>query len=114
MLDISPSLLAKPFTMARTSKPIAAPSCPTRGETAILEFARSSLTPEQLKQRAAPLLNDMELLRDVWALTPEDQTKFVDKVDQVGQGGSFFSLKILPTLLLPRHIQPSTRKMRNS
>lgn len=99
--------------MAKTSKPLAAPRNPTRGEAAIQEFANSSLTPEQLKQRAAPLLNNKELLRDVQGLTREDRAKFVDKVDQVGQGDSFF-LEIFPPLFLQRHIRLSTRKMQNS
>ena len=100
--------------MAKTSKPIAAPRNPTRGEAAIQEFANSSLTPEQLKQRAAPLLNNKELVRDVQGLTREDQAKFVDKVDQVGQSDSFFSLEIFPPSFLQRRIRPSTRKMQNS
>ena len=59
------------------------PQSLTRGEAPFREFANTSLTPEQSKQRAAPLLNSNDLLRNVLALTPEDQTKFMDKVDQV-------------------------------
>ena len=79
--------------MAKTSKSVAAP---TRGEAAIQEFANSSLTPEQLKQRAALLLNNKELLRDVQGLGRGDQAKFVDKVDQVGRGNLLFSPEIFP------------------
>ena len=76
---------SEPPIMARTNKPVAAPRNSTRGEVAIQEFANSNSTSEQLRQRAAPLLNSKELLRNVLGLTPEDQTKFVDKVDQVGR-----------------------------
>jgi len=70
--------------MARTSKAVAsAPRDSTRGEAAIQEFANSNSTSDQLRQRAAHLLNSKDLLRNVWGLTPEDQMKFVDKVDQV-------------------------------
>ena len=55
----------------------------TRGETPFREFANGTLTPEQSRQRAPPLLNDKELLRGVLALTLEDQTKFIDRVDRV-------------------------------
>lgn len=70
-------------TMARTSKSIAAPHNSTRGEASIQDFANSNLPSEQLRQRAVSLLNSKELLQNVLGLTPEDQTKFVDKVDQV-------------------------------
>ena len=89
----------EPLAMARTTRPVATPRNPTRGEAAIQEFANSSLTSEQLKQRATPLLNSKELLRDVQGLTPEDQTRFVDKVDQVGRDGSSFSPKNLPSII---------------
>ena len=56
---------------------------PTHGEVLIREFTNSNLTPKQLTQRAAPLLTDKELLRDVRALAPEDQTKFIDKAVRV-------------------------------
>ena len=55
----------------------------TRGETPFREFANADLTPEQSKQRAVPLLKSKELLPNVQALTPEDRTKFIEKVDQV-------------------------------
>ena len=71
--------------MTRKSNAAAAPqsSTSTRGEAPFREFATNTLTPEQSRQRAAPLLNSKDLLRNVRALTPEDQTKFIDKVDKV-------------------------------
>ena len=113
MSENVPSLV-KPLTTAKTSNIVAIPRNPSRGEAAIQEFVNSSLTSEQLRQRAAPLLNNKELLRDVQGLTREDRKKFVDKVDEVGRGDPFFSLKIFPPLLSQRHIRPSTRKTRNS
>lgn len=72
--------------MARTVNPFTAPRNSTRGETAIREFSDSSLTPEQLRQRATSLLNNKELLQNVRGLTPEEKTRFVDKADQVCNG----------------------------
>jgi len=80
--------------MSRKSNPVTAPRDPTRGETSIREFANSNLTPEQSRQRAGTLLNGKELLRNIQGLTPEDQIKFVDKVDQVSRDSSFFSAEI--------------------
>jgi hypothetical protein len=85
--------------MVGTNNAVAAPRNPTQGETAIQEFANSSLSPEQLSERAAPLLNSRELLQDVQRLTPEVRTKFVDKVDQVCRHGRSFSLGIFPSLI---------------
>jgi len=98
--------------MARTSKSVVAPRGSTRGEAAIQEFLNSSLPSEQLRQRAAPLLSSKELLRNVWGLPPEDQTRFVDKLDQVRQDRLLFPLGII-SLSVQRHIQPSTHKTQN-
>ena len=49
----------------------------------VREFANSTLAPEQSRQRAASLLNNKDLLRNVRALTPKDRVKFIDKVDKV-------------------------------
>jgi len=49
----------------------------------VREFANNNLILEQSRRRAAYLLNSKELPRDLRELTPEDQAKFVDKVDQV-------------------------------
>ena len=70
-------------TMARKSNTAAALQNPTRAETSFRDFAYSNLTPEQSSQRAAPLLSSRELLRNVRGLAPEDQTKFIEKVDKV-------------------------------
>lgn len=79
--------------MARKSG-AATPNNPTRGEATLQEFANGDSSPEQLRQRAALLLDSKELLRDVQGLTPKDQTKFVDKIDQVRR-------MAYPTLLEP-------------
>ena len=84
---------------------------PTRGEVAIQEFANVNLPPELSRQRAAQLLNSKRLLRNVLGLTSEDQTKFVEKVDEVGRDGLFFSLENFPPFFLDRYIRSPTRKM---
>jgi len=70
--------------MARKNT-IAAPHSSTRGEATIREFASSNSTPEQSRQRAPVFLNSKELLRNIQGLTPDDRTKFVDKIDQVAR-----------------------------
>ena len=55
----------------------------TRGETAILTFTNGNLPPDHLKQQAARFIINGELLPEIRGLTQEEQTKFVDKVDQV-------------------------------
>jgi len=69
--------------MSRKNSIVATPRTSTRGEAAIREFTNSNSTPEQLRQRAPVLLNNKELLRNVPALAPVEQTRFLDKVDQV-------------------------------
>lgn len=63
------------------------PQSSTCGEAPIREFANSNLAPGQSRQRVAPLLTGKEFLRNVLSLTQEDQTKFIDKVDQVRRDG---------------------------
>jgi len=69
--------------MAMTDNAVAAPDNSTSGESTIQEFLDGSLTIGQLKQRATSFLNNKGLLRIVQGLTPENQTKFLDRVDQV-------------------------------
>jgi len=78
----------------------------------IQEFANVTLSPERTKQRAAALLKNKALLRKVAAVTLEDQTKFIDKVDQVCRSGRFSSL--VASLFLSRHFRHSTRKTQDS
>jgi len=77
--------------MTKTSEVITALRNSIRGEAAIQEFSNSNLTPERSRQQAASLLGNKRLPRNVLGLTPEDQTRFVDKVDQVCRNGSFSS-----------------------
>ena len=88
--------------MAKTSKTGTASRNPTRGET--------NFTPRLLTRRAAQLLNSKQLLRNVLGLALEDQTEFVEEVDQVGRNASFLSPENFPPFLLQRHIRPSTPK----
>ena len=70
-------------TVAKRNNAAAALQSSTRGEAPFREFANNTLTPEQSRQRAAPLLNSKDLLQSLRTLMPEDQTKFIDKADQV-------------------------------
>jgi len=79
------------LVMHRESSSVAVPHNPARRETPIQDFANSKLTPKQSKRRASTLLNDRELPRKIRELTPEEQMKFVDKVDQVCRDHSSFS-----------------------
>ena len=95
-------------------KTTAASRGPTRGETVIQEFANSTSTPRESGRKAASLLSSKELLEDIRRLTPEDQMKFVDKIDRVRRDRLSFPLVIFPSLLLSRHTQPPTRELQNS
>ena len=100
--------------MNRTGKATAAVRNPARGETAFQEFANGNYTPEQLRQQAASLLDSKELLQNVRGLTPEDQTRFVDKVDRVCQDA--LTLSRNPSLTVCKGIsdcQPAKCEIRN-
>ena len=71
--------------MARTSKIVV----PRNSEAAIQEFLNNNLAPELSREKVALLLNSVEPLRDIRGLTPEDKTKFVEKIDQVCRDNSF-------------------------
>ena len=86
------------FTMPKRSNAAAALQSSTRGETSFREFANSTLALEQSKQRAAPLLNSKGLLQNVRALAPEDQTKFIDKIDQVCRSWLIILFQYLPSI----------------
>ena len=84
----------------------------TRVDAQILEFANSNLTLEPLTQRAIFFLTTFKALpRNVLGLTPGDQDKFVDKIDQVRQ---HLLLGIMGPSLLQRHFVLWTRKMSNT
>ena len=88
--------------MTIVGKAVAAPRNSTREETAIQGFVNSNLAPGPLRRQAAPLLESKELLQTIRRLTPENQTKFLEKVDQVCHDswhydGLFFPLEILPS-----------------
>ena len=72
--------------MARKNNTAAPPHIPTGGGTQIREFLTSNFPLETLRQRTENLLSNKDLVRNIQAMTPEDQTKFLDKVDQVCQG----------------------------
>lgn len=69
--------------MARKDNPVAAPPNSTSLRTSIREFLNSSLSFEQLKQWAANLLTAKDLAQNLQGMPTDDQTKFVDKLDQV-------------------------------
>ena len=79
--------------MTKRSATTPVPRSSTHVQAQIREFANSSSPHDVSKQRAVLLLDDKNILSDVVGLGPEDQTKFLDKVDQVSQGicpsGSF-------------------------
>lgn len=68
----------------------AATGDPIRGETAILKFTNSELPPEFLRQQAAYWIVNEQLLPEIRRLTLEEQTKFLDKADQVCRDESPF------------------------
>lgn len=75
--------------MSGVRKDVDVPSIAARGEFAVHEFINSTLPPEQLKLIAVYLLNSEELPRRVRGLTPENQVRFLDRVNQVRRGQWF-------------------------
>ena len=81
----------------------------TRVDAQILEFANDNLAHEALTQRATFFLTSFkDLVRNVLELPPEDQAKFVDKIDQVCLHAL---LKLSGPSLLRRPFVLWTRKM---
>jgi hypothetical protein len=75
--------------MSGVRKAVDVPSIAARGEFTVHEFINSTLPPEQLKLIAVYLLNSEELPRRVRGLTPENQVRFLDRVNQVRRGQWF-------------------------
>jgi hypothetical protein len=51
--------------------------------TPIRDILNGDLPSEALRLRAGPLLTGKDLVRNIMAMTPQDQAEFLDKVDQV-------------------------------
>jgi len=81
----------------------------TRGDAPFREFANSTLTTEQSRQRVASLLNSKDLLRNFRALTPEDQTKFIEKVDKVRRRCLLILLSQYPPTIISAKAYPTIR-----
>lgn len=77
--------------MTRASGTVITPCNSARGETETQEFVNSNSAPELLRQQAASLLNNKELLRNVQRLSQDDRTKFVEKVDQVCRDSQYIT-----------------------
>ena len=60
---------------------------PNRLEAKVQELINSRLSARRVRQRAGRLLASGDLLQVVQALTPEEQGRFVDRVDQVRRLG---------------------------
>ena len=68
------------------------------------QFANSNFTLEELRQQAGVLLSNRDISRSALGLSPEDQTKLVDKLDQVRRDPLFFFAD-LRLIALKRRIQ---------
>lgn len=79
-------------------------------EAAIREFIDGNSTSEQSGRRTISPSTIKELLRNIQGLELEDQTKIVDRVDQVSGDYPLFPPWNLP-FILQRCIRLSTRKM---
>ena len=99
--------------MSRGSNGLATRYSSTPEGAPIQKFANGSLTSRIWTEQAAGLLTDKDLAQKVLELSPEDQAKFVDKVDQVRRDCLFSPLKFA-SLFLYRRILPSTRKTRDA
>jgi len=54
----------------------------TRAETPFRAFLNSQLPREQLRDQARPLLSSENILQAIEEMAPEDQGRFIDKVNQ--------------------------------
>ena len=87
------------------------PRTATREEPGVHEFINSSHLPlERLKAMVTFFLNNQELIRIVLGLTPEDQERFVHRVDQVRRS-RWLSVQHLPSLLSQRFSLLLVRKV---
>lgn len=59
------------------------PDNSTGGGTPIQVLANDNFLPERSRQQASALLTNKHLVCNLQGMRPEDQRKFLDKVDQV-------------------------------
>jgi hypothetical protein len=69
--------------MAKKNNAVPTSHNATNGGTPIREILSDGLPSEALRLRTGALLTGKDLVWNVLAVTPQDQTKFIDKVDQV-------------------------------
>ncbi|KAF9789416.1 kinase-like domain-containing protein [Thelephora terrestris] len=70
----------------------------TTSHKELLELANGDLSPEALTQKAVILLTTKDLPQSILGLTPDDQEKFVDKVDQAFRPLDLNNLKYVDAL----------------
>ena len=75
-------LIFNSHTMAKATKDSTRQD-PVQLEAMVREFLNSNAPTERLRELARLLLTNGDILRVIRELTPEDQGRFVDKVDQV-------------------------------
>ena len=78
------------FDMAGENNIATTPHNSTSEGTPAHKFLNANFPPETLRKRAAVLLTRRGLVKNILRMTPEDQTKFIDRVDQVWQPFSRF------------------------
>ena len=100
--------LSLTHTMARATKDSTRQD-PVQLEAMVREFLNSNAPTERLRELARLLLTNGDILRVIRELTPEDQGRFVDKVDQVRRSAVFKS-----SLLTFFHSNRCTRPTRSS
>lgn len=71
--------------MARNNNAASASLRSTGGVTSIQEILNGDLRSETFRLRAENVLIDKDLVRNVMGMAPQDQARFLDKVDQVQQ-----------------------------
>jgi len=75
-----------------------------REESQIYVIINDNLLPEQLREMAVSLLNSKELMRLVEGLPPEDQERFLMRVDRVSQNPRAVVLPRNLLSLLPQRL----------
>jgi hypothetical protein len=80
----------KTFAMSNKNNGAVIPYNLAAGGAPIREFLYSNFSPETLRQQAATLLSNKDLVRNILGMTQREQTRFLDKVDEARQGLPLF------------------------
>ena len=92
-----------PFSMIKKRRTTPVPRTAAKEEFGVYVFVNGNLQPERLRIMAISLLKSKDLPRMLSGLSPEDQVRFLDRVDQV----RCCSPPSTPSLIVPTKVLPT-------